>query len=62
MPESTSHSFMPGCNPLVQQARQEFIDTLYAQDGRDRPDHPLHSTYTGLWALYVGAPCTDEAP
>lgn len=51
---------MPGCNPLVQQARQDFIDQLYAQDGRHDPAHPLCSTYTGLWALYVGEPCTDE--
>lgn len=54
MPESPSYSFMSGCNPLAQQARQDFIDTLYAQDGRHDPGHPLHGTYTALWGLYVG--------
>lgn len=60
MPEPMTTSFMPGCNPLVQQARQDFIEQLYLQDGRNRPDHPLHAHYTGLWALYVGERCTDE--
>lgn len=57
MPESTSPSFMPGCNPLLQLARVELLDTLYAYDGRDRSDHPLHHTYTGLWQKYVGSAC-----
>ncbi len=53
---------MPGCNPLIQQARQDRLDALYEQDGRHDPAHPAHQTYTGLWAKYGNAPCTDEAP
>jgi hypothetical protein len=60
MSETATHSFMPGCNPLVQQARQDFIETLYEQDGRHDPEHPLHAHYTGLWELYIGHRCTDE--
>ena len=56
------HRFMPGCNPLVQQARQDRLDALYEQDGRNDPSHPAHQTYTGLWIAYGNAPCTDEAP
>lgn len=52
--------FMKGCNPVVQLARQWRIDDLYAMDGRHNPEHPAHSTYTGLWAQYVGEPCKDE--
>lgn len=48
---------MPGCNPLIQQARVELLEALYAYDGRDRSDHPLHHTYTGLWQQYVGPAC-----
>ncbi len=62
MSETPTSFFMPGCNPIVQLARQERLDALYVQDGRDKPDHPLHSHYTGLWEQYIGAPCTDEAP
>jgi hypothetical protein len=60
MSETTTRSFMPGCNPWVQQARQDFIETLYEQDGRHNPAHPLHAHYTALWGLYVGHRCTDE--
>jgi hypothetical protein len=60
MSETATHSFMPGCNPIVQQARQEFIETLYEQDGRHDPEHELHGVYTALWGLYVGLRCTDE--
>lgn len=52
---------MKGCTPSIQQARQEFLDTLYSEDGRLSPDHPDHGLYTGLWAKYVGEPCTDES-
>lgn len=55
MSETTPHSFMPGCDPLVQLARTELLDTLYAYDGRDRSDHPSHHTYTGLWQKYVSS-------
>lgn len=29
--------------------RVRTLDELYFQDGRDKRDHPMHSTYTGLW-------------
>lgn len=63
MNETAMHPdrFMAGCNPLIQQARQDRLDALYEQDGRHAPEHKAHSTYTGLWAKYVGEPCTDEA-
>jgi len=36
-----------------QDARQRFLDKLFFLDGRDKPDHPLHNTYTGLYMQYV---------
>lgn len=62
MTSTPSTSFMPGCNPLVQQARQDRLDALYLQDGRHNHDHPLYGHYTGLWEEYVGTPCSDEDP
>lgn len=38
----------PDCNPIEQQARQDRLEAAYIADGRDNPDHPLHSTYTAL--------------
>lgn len=40
---------MRDCDPLEQQARQDLLDDLYRRSGRDRKEHPLHATYTGLW-------------
>lgn len=57
MSESSPSSFMPGCNPLIQAARLELLDTLYAYDGRHDPSHPQHAHYTGLWQQYVGSSC-----
>jgi len=37
------------CSPTEQQARQDELDRLYEQDGRNDPNHPLHATYTGLY-------------
>lgn len=31
------------------EARQCLLEDLYRRDGRDRPNHPFHATYTGLW-------------
>jgi hypothetical protein len=28
--------------------RVAYLDRLYALDGRDNPDHPMHSLLTGL--------------
>jgi hypothetical protein len=41
------------CDPRVQQKVQDRLDELYVRDGRYRPDHPFHSTYTGLFAKYA---------
>lgn len=56
---ATPHT-MHGCTPAIQQARQEFLDTLYTEDGRLSATHQAHGLYTGLWAKYVGEPCSDE--
>lgn len=32
----------------VQQARQDRLEELYHQDGRQSPDHPMHGLYTEL--------------
>ena len=34
-------------------ARNELLEQLYLQDGRDNPDHPLHATYTGLYPAHL---------
>ena len=57
---SAPTQYKPGCNPITQLARQRRIDALYEQDGRHLSNHPLRGRYTGLWAQYVGEPCTDE--
>lgn len=47
--ERTSAASLPNpCDPGEQQARQDALDTAYEADGRQDPQHPLHSTYTGL--------------
>jgi hypothetical protein len=28
--------------------RQERLERLYVEDGRDNPEHPFHALYTGL--------------
>jgi hypothetical protein len=35
------------------QQRQDFLDSLYIQYGRDKKDHPMHSLYTGLFQQWV---------
>lgn len=39
---------MKGCHPKFEQAKVEFLEQLYRAAGRDRKEHPQHSTYTGL--------------
>jgi len=36
----------------IMQNRQDILDALYFIDGRDKPGHKLHSTYTGLFQKY----------
>lgn len=40
---------MNPCNNDEQYARQQYLEALYALDGRDDPSHPLHGTYTSLY-------------
>jgi hypothetical protein len=39
----------------VMDNRQHILDALYMIDGRDNPNHKLHSLYTGLWKKYFKA-------
>lgn len=53
---------MAQCDPAEQQERQDFLDTLYHQAGRDRKDHPAYGTYTGLYQEWAQAPTASAAP
>ncbi len=33
--------------------RQELLERLYHEDGRDKPDHPMHALYTGLYEQHI---------
>lgn len=35
------------------QQRQDFLDSLYIQYGRDKKDHPMCNLYTGLYQQWV---------
>lgn len=37
---------------LVDQARADLLEKLYFWDERDKREHPLHHTYTGLYQQY----------
>lgn len=37
----------------VMENRITLLDALYFMDGRDKPDHPEHGLYTGLFAKYI---------
>lgn len=43
------------CDPTEQQARQDWLDELYLLSGRDRPNHPMHCLYTGLYLEWTQA-------
>ena len=44
----------PGAqDTFAMQNRIYLLDALYEMDGRHKPDHPLHHTYTGLYQKYV---------
>jgi len=45
---------MPGAEDFdAMDNRQYILDALYVIDGRNKPSHPKHSLYTGLWQKYV---------
>lgn len=35
------------------QQRQDFLDSLYLQYGRDKKDSPMYSVYTGLYQQWI---------
>ena len=37
---------------IVDQNRADLLEKLYFWDGRDKPEHPYHHTYTGLYIKY----------
>ena len=45
---------MKDCHPSQEQAKYEFLEQLYRSAGRDRKDHPLCGTYTGLYQEWAG--------
>lgn len=44
---------MAECHPTEQQKRQDALDALYKQAGRDRKSHPHYSMYTGLYQEWI---------
>ena len=38
---------------IVDQNRAALLEKLYFWDGRDKPSHPYHHTYTGLYQKYT---------
>lgn len=52
---TTQPRYMPGCNPVEQEARQALLDELYVASGRDRKSDPNYGTYTGLWREWATA-------
>lgn len=46
------HAPMEGCDPVEQNRRAEFLRFLYVNDGRHRPEHPMHGLFTGLYQEY----------
>lgn len=34
---------------LRQQARQDELDRMFVEDGRDQKEHPLYALYTGVF-------------
>jgi len=42
--------YMPGAEDIkAMQARHDELERLYFLDGRDKPEHPYYSCYTGLF-------------
>ena len=46
--------YNPDWRPEDEQ-RVRSLECLYIIDQRDKFDHPLHNTYTGLWLKYRGS-------
>ena len=46
-----------GWDAIEEEKRVLFMNHMYMIDRRDKKDHPLHGTYTGLWQNF----CLKEA-
>ena len=44
---------MKDCHPSQEQVKYEFLEDLYRSAGRDRKDHLLRGTYTGLYQAWA---------
>lgn len=44
---------MDDCNPIEMNRRSQYLQILAELDGRDRPDHPQHGLFTGLYMARV---------
>jgi len=40
---------MSNCHPRTEQAKVDFLETLYVAAGRKQTSHPDHGLYTGLY-------------
>jgi len=48
------HPYKPGAqDTFAMENRVYLMNALYNMDGRDKPDHPLNNTFTGLYQKYV---------
>ncbi len=48
------HPHKPGAQDTFAMENRVFLlDALYGMDGRHKPDHPFHHTYSGLYQKYV---------
>lgn len=56
----TGPLYAADCDPRVQQQVQDRLDQWYVRDGRYRPDHPNHATYTGLADKYASEETTND--
>jgi len=45
----------------LDQKRHDDLEALYLQDGRDKPDHPMHGLYTGLYQAYLAGVAVEPA-
>tara|TARA_R100000084_G_scaffold32111_2_gene12368 strand:- start:2457 stop:2642 length:186 start_codon:yes stop_codon:yes gene_type:complete len=50
----------PGAEDVVaMRNRALWMNALYLHDGRDKPNHPMHGLYTGLYQAYSCLQSTD---
>jgi mRNA-degrading endonuclease YafQ of YafQ-DinJ toxin-antitoxin module len=44
---------MLDCHPTTENQKIELMERLYFEQGRDKRDHPMHGSYTGLYRQHV---------